>query len=87
MLSLVSFLTHSPRKTSAAAETAKTIYVDLSECIETNYEELNVTFQLVEEGGWEISLSHLDCGVFASSEPVEVASFPITPETYQLLEH
>ena len=83
MLSLVSFLTSNPQITNAATETAKTIYVDLSECIETNYEELNVTFQLVEEGGWEISLSHLDGGVFASSEPVEVASFPKAIETYQ----
>lgn len=83
MLSLVSFLTPNPQITSAAAETTKTIYVDLSECIETNYEELNLTFQLVEEGGWEIGLSHLNGGIFASSTPVEAASFPKTIETYQ----
>lgn len=82
-LSLISFLTPDSQITSAAVETVKTIYVDLSECIETNYEELNVTFQLVEEGGWEISLSHLDGGIFASSTPVEVASFSKTIETYQ----
>ena len=83
VLSLISFLTPNPQITSAATETTKTIYVDLSECIETNYEELNVTFQLIKEGGWEISLSHLDSGIFASSTPVEAASFPKTIETYQ----
>ena len=83
VLGLVSFLTPNPQITSATAEATKTIYVDLSECIETNYDELSVTLQLVEEGGWEISLSHLDGGIFASSAPVEIAAFPKTPETYQ----
>lgn len=85
MYCLAFFLICNPQMTSAAIEAAKTIYVDLSECIEANYSELSLTLQIVGEGGRNVGLNHLENGVFVSETPIETALFSKEEKTYHIL--